>query len=168
MTDLNVGQGQCLISARLLVKPVRAAIELGALEDVLSTALRAVHHANRNGSDKDFIAIAFPTMRLGRNAMLPGHELELIGSPASLCQNCRDVVCLSRPKLARFSMNLEPPLRPMSGIVLVKSARRDGFAEAWPEQNAEASKWAKQSNPEAMIRNFSRYDMVRRSCMFVK
>jgi len=104
MTDLNVGQGQCKGSARLLVKPVRAAIELGALEDVLNSTLRAVHHANRNGSVEDFIAIAFPTMRLGRNAMLPGHELELIGSPASLANLLK---LESMSKLSRRGM-LEP------------------------------------------------------------
>ncbi|WP_417242684.1 hypothetical protein [Celeribacter sp.] len=84
MTDLNAGQGRCQATARLLIKPVRAAIELGAAQDVLVSALRAVHHANRHGSVEDFIAVAFPSMRLGRDTMLPGHELELIGSPASL------------------------------------------------------------------------------------
>lgn len=84
MTHLNIGQGQCLGTARLLIRPVRAAIELGAAEDVLSAALRAVHHANRHGKTDDFIAVAFPTMRMGREVMLPGHDLELIGSEASL------------------------------------------------------------------------------------
>lgn len=81
---MNSGQGQCQGTARLLIRPVRAAIELGAAEDVLYDALRAVHHANRHGSIKDFIAAAFPAMRMGREAMLPGHDLELIGSGASL------------------------------------------------------------------------------------
>lgn len=84
MSCLNTGQGRCPATARVLIRPVRAAIELGAAEDVLRDALRAVHHANRHGSTEDFIAVALPTMRMGREAMLPGHDLELIGSEASL------------------------------------------------------------------------------------
>lgn len=82
--SLNSGQGLCLAQARLLIRPVRAAIELGAGGDVLATALRAVHHANRQGSPEDFIAIALPQMRMGRAAMLPGDDLELLGSEVSL------------------------------------------------------------------------------------
>ena len=82
--SLNAGQGLCLAQARLLIRPVRAAIELGAGGDVLAAALRAVHHANRHGSPEDFIAVAFPQMRMGREAMLPGDDLELLGSEASL------------------------------------------------------------------------------------
>lgn len=84
MSALNAGQGQCQGSARLLIRPVRAVIELGAAGDVLNAALRAVHHANRRGSVEDFIAVAFPTMKMGRETMLPGNDLELIGSEASL------------------------------------------------------------------------------------
>lgn len=84
MTALNVGQGRCQATARVLIRPVRAAIELGAGEDVLNAALRAVHHANRHGKADDFIAVAFPAMRMGRDVILPGHDLELIGSPLSL------------------------------------------------------------------------------------
>ena len=84
MSDLNTGQGRCQGAARVLIRPVRAAIELGAAGDVLRNALRAVHHANRHGSTEDFIAAALPAMRMGRQAMLPGHDLDLIGSEASL------------------------------------------------------------------------------------
>lgn len=84
MSDVNSGQGLCQGTARLSIRPVRAAIELGAAEDVLYDALRAVHHANRHGSIEDFIAVALPAMRMGRETMLPGHDLELIGSEASL------------------------------------------------------------------------------------
>ncbi len=84
MSGLNEGKGQCPGIARLLVRPVKAVIELGAAGDVLSAALRAVHHANRTGSLEDFIAVALPTMRMGRETMLPGNDLELIGSEASL------------------------------------------------------------------------------------
>lgn len=84
MSGLNEGKGRCQATARLLIQPVKAVIELGAAEDVLTAALRAVHHANRNGSPEDFIAVALPTMRMGRKAMLPGNDLELIGSEASL------------------------------------------------------------------------------------
>ena len=81
---LNAGQGRCHGTSRLLVKPVQAVIELGASGDVLAKTLNAVHHANRHGAPDDFIAIALPAMRPGRNCMLPGHESELIGSESSL------------------------------------------------------------------------------------
>ena len=85
MSDgLNMGQGRCQSTARLLIAPVQAVIELGASGDVLTKALNAVHHANRHGSQEDFIAVALPTMRMGRNRMLPGHEIELIGSEISV------------------------------------------------------------------------------------
>ncbi len=82
--QLNEGRGRCHGTARLLVKPVQAVIALGAAHDVLTRALNAVHHANRHGSPEDFIAVALPQMRMGRNHMLPGHEIELIGSEVSL------------------------------------------------------------------------------------
>lgn len=81
---LNVGPGLCQATARLLVKPVRAVIELGAAPDVLARALAAVHHINRRGDVVDFIAVALPTRRPGRMHDLPGEEIELIGSEACL------------------------------------------------------------------------------------
>lgn len=105
MSGLNTGQGRCPATARVLIRPVRAAIELGAAEDVLRNALRAVHHANRHGSTEDFIAVALPTMRMGREAMLPGHDLELIGSEASL-SNLLSLEGVS--KIIRRGM-IEPP-----------------------------------------------------------
>lgn len=81
---LNNGRGRCEGSARLLIKPVRAVIELGALQDVVSATLNCVHHSNRTGRDDDFIAVALPQMHKGRDAMRPGHEVELIGSEAAL------------------------------------------------------------------------------------
>ncbi|MCL7466254.1 type I-F CRISPR-associated endoribonuclease Cas6/Csy4 [Phaeovulum sp. NW3] len=82
--DLNIGKGRCHGTARLLIKPVRAVIELGALQDVLSSTLNCVHHANRTGSIDDFIAVALPQMHKGREVMRLGHEIELIGSEDSL------------------------------------------------------------------------------------
>ncbi|WP_275791597.1 hypothetical protein [Pararhizobium gei] len=84
MSGLNEVKGRCRGTARLLIKPVRAVIELGAAQDVLAAALRAVHHANRHASPEDFIAVALPMMRMGRDTMLPGDEVELLGSDASL------------------------------------------------------------------------------------
>jgi len=81
---LNTGQGRCRGTATLLIKPVQAVIELGASNDVRSKVLNAVHHANRHGSADDFIAVALPCMRMGRNCMLPGHEIQLFGSGRSL------------------------------------------------------------------------------------
>lgn len=82
--QLNAGAGRCQGVARLLIKPPPAVIELGALGDVQTRVLHAVHQANRHGSTEDFIAVAFPTMRMGRDCMMPGHEIELIGSHSSL------------------------------------------------------------------------------------
>ena len=84
MADLKTGKGRCIGSARLLIKPVRAVIELGALQDVVTSTLNCVHHANRTGRDDDFIAVALPQMRKGREVMCLGHEIELIGSEVSL------------------------------------------------------------------------------------
>lgn len=85
MSDgLNTGQGRCRGTARLLIAPVKAVIELGASSDVLTKTLNVTHHANRHGSLDDFVAVALPMMRMGRNCMLPGHEIELIGSETSL------------------------------------------------------------------------------------
>lgn len=83
-SDLNAGKGRCHGTARLFVAPVHAVIELGASQDLLSKALSAVHHANRHADPDDFIAVALPGMRMGRNCMMAGHEIELIGSEASL------------------------------------------------------------------------------------
>ena len=82
--DLNSGSGRCLATERLIIRPLQAVIELGASMDVMAKVLNAVHHANRHGSSGDFIAIALPTMCMGFNCMLPGHEVELIGSKSSL------------------------------------------------------------------------------------
>lgn len=85
MTEfLNTGKGRCSGTARLLVQPVQTVIELGASGDVRAKLLNAVHHANRHGAADDFIAVALPAMRMGRNCILPGHDIDLIGSEASL------------------------------------------------------------------------------------
>ena len=84
MEILNEGKGRCHGTASLLIKPVKAVITLGASDDVLTGTLNAVHHANRHGSIDDFIAVALPAMHKGRDCMLPGHDIELIGSEASL------------------------------------------------------------------------------------
>lgn len=98
MTDaLNTGKGRCYGSARLLIKPMRAVVELGALQDVVVAALNCVHHANRTGHADDFIAVALPQMHKGRDTMRLGHEIELIGSEASLARlNAMDGVATLR------------------------------------------------------------------------
>lgn len=83
---LNTGKGRCKASARLLIKPMRAVIELGALQDVVAATLNCVHHANRTGDADDFIAVALPQMYKGRDIVRLGHEIELIGSEASLAR----------------------------------------------------------------------------------
>ena len=114
--DLNIGKGRCRGIARLLIKPVRAVIELGALQDVLSATLNCVHHANRTGGADDYIAVALPQMHKGRNVIRLGHEIELIGSEASLSR-----------------------LDEMDGIARLR--RRDmikaiGIGEAWIDEGA--------------------------------
>jgi len=96
--ELNQGSGRCLGTARLLVKAAQSVIELGASKDVLTKTINAVHHANRHAAIEDFIAIALPAMRMGRNCILPGHEIELVGSEASLSRllDSEGVRCLSR------------------------------------------------------------------------
>ena len=84
MSGLNIGKGLCPGTARLLIRPTRSAEELGAGPDVLLAALNAVHHLNRHARQDDFIAVALPGMREGRDGLLPGHEAELIGSPEAL------------------------------------------------------------------------------------
>ena len=81
---LNVGKGQCQGTAQLLVKPVKAVIELGAAPDFMKKILNAVHHANRQGAPDDFIAVALPTMRKKRDALIQGTEVELFGSTVAL------------------------------------------------------------------------------------
>ena len=84
MSGLNSGKGHCPGTARLLIRPTRSAEELGAGPDVLLAALNAVHHLNRHAAPDDFIAVALPGMREGREGLLPGHEAELIGSREAL------------------------------------------------------------------------------------
>lgn len=81
---LNEGKGRCQGSATLIIRPVRAVIELGALQDVISGALNCVHHGNRTGDCEDFIAVGLPEMHKGRNGMRSGHEVFLLGSDANL------------------------------------------------------------------------------------
>lgn len=81
---LNEGKGLCQGTATLIIRPVRAVIELGALQDVISGALNCVHHANRTGDSEDFIAVGLPEMHKGREGMRSGHEVFLLGSEASL------------------------------------------------------------------------------------
>lgn len=84
MSGLNSGQGRCRATAHLLIRPTISAIELGAGPDVITSAVKAAHHLNRHASPDDFVAIALTGMRRGREGVLPGHELELIGSPDAL------------------------------------------------------------------------------------
>jgi hypothetical protein len=86
MSGLNSGQGRCQGTARLLIRPTVSAIELGAGPDIITSAVKAVHHLNRHAPLDDFVAIALTGMRKGREGVLPGHELELIGSRDALTQ----------------------------------------------------------------------------------
>lgn len=84
MTTLETGAGLCHPTHQLSIRPTRAVIELGALADVIHTALNAVHHANRHGAPDDRIAVALPGMHVRRGVARPGSEVVLFGSQASL------------------------------------------------------------------------------------
>lgn len=84
MEQLEAGAGLCCATAFLSVRPVRVVIELGAVADVMHTALNAVHHANRHGAPDDRLAVALPGFHLHRGRARPGYEVVLFGSEASL------------------------------------------------------------------------------------
>ena len=81
---LNTGKGRCHGTARLLIQPMQSVIALGSGYDLILNVLNAVHHANRYGSTDDFIAVTFPAMKMGRNRMMSGFDIEMIGSNTSL------------------------------------------------------------------------------------
>lgn len=84
MITLNTGAGRCQPTRQLSVRPTQDVIELGALADVIHTALNAAHHANRNGDPDNRIAVALPDMHVRRGIARPGHEVVLFGSEAVL------------------------------------------------------------------------------------
>lgn len=84
--SLNAGQGLCPATACVLIKPVQAVIELGALPDVMNTALWAVHSANRTGPADDFIAVALPEMRTSWRGTQTGTSIVLTGSEQALAR----------------------------------------------------------------------------------
>ena len=84
MTTLNAGSGRCRPTHQLSIRPVQAVLELGAVADVLHTALNAAHHANRHGDPQDRIAVALPGLQVRRGTARPGHEIVLFGSGVAL------------------------------------------------------------------------------------
>lgn len=160
MSGLNTGQGQCLGTARVLIRPVRAAIELGAAEDVLRDALRAVHHANRHGSTEDFIAAALPAMRMGRETMLPGHDLELIGSEASLSVllTLEGVLRLTRRGMIETPEIGEVFLEPgMTGAAYIRDRSTEKHTPGWIRRNkARAERRGKPLGKEVKPREHDR------------
>ena len=82
--QIGSGPGRCPLEFFVSLRPVRAAIELGAGVDVMHAALNAAHHANRHGRSDDRLAVALPGLhcRLGRAR--PGHEVVVFGSEAAL------------------------------------------------------------------------------------
>lgn len=83
-TTLNSGAGHCRATHQLSIRPVQAVLELGALPDVIHTALNAAHHANRHGKPDDRIAVALPGMHIRRGVARPGQEVVLFGSDVVL------------------------------------------------------------------------------------
>jgi len=135
---LNAGKGRCKGKARLLLRPVQAVIELGASGDLLKKALNTVHHANRRGCIDDFIAVALPGMRMGRNCMLPGHEVELIGSEASLTGLTKldGVQMLIRRSMLRPLEIEEAFLDPgMVGAAYVRDRACEKYTQGWLRRN---------------------------------
>ncbi|MCY4463258.1 MAG: hypothetical protein OXC26_23085 [Albidovulum sp.] len=132
--SLNEGRGRCPGTARLVIRPVQAVIELGAGPDVLSRTLNAVHHANRRGPAEDFIAVALPQMRMGRNCMLPGHEIELIGSKISLMTllGLEGIVLLKRRGMLADTEIEEADVEPgMPGAAYVRDRAGEKRTPGW-------------------------------------
>ena len=148
--QLNEGKGRCHSTARLLIKPVQAVIELDAAHDVLTKALNAVHHANRHRSPEDFIAVALPQMRMGRNHMLPGHEIEMIGSEVSLLAfGFLDGMISLKRRGMLVDTQIEEVFAEsgMPGAAYVRDRAcekrtPDGFAAATPVPSGAESRWA--------------------------
>lgn len=84
MTTLNIGAGLCRPTHQLSIRPLQAVLELGALADVIHTALNAAHHANRHGHPDDRIAVALPDRHVHRGVARPGREVVVFGSAAAL------------------------------------------------------------------------------------
>lgn len=84
MTPLNAGRGLCQPTHQLSIRPVQAVLELGAVRDVIHTALNAAHHANRHGDPGQWIAVGLPGLHVRRGAAHPGHKVVLFGSEAAL------------------------------------------------------------------------------------
>lgn len=78
------GKGRCRAEAQLSIRASCAAVELGALSDVIHAVLNAAHHANRHGDPDDMLAVALPDLHLHRSLARPGREVVLFGSEASL------------------------------------------------------------------------------------
>ena len=142
MSTLNVGQGRCQGTARLLVRPVRAAIELGAAQDVVQAVCSAVHHCNRHGSVYDFLALAFPMMSAVRGRMSPGHEIEVVGSNDSLVALLRTE---GMAKLVRRGMvealEIDSPVLDVGdvGVAYVRDQRVAKGGQGWLRRRAERS-----------------------------
>ena len=135
---LNTGKGRCHGTTSLLLQPVQAVIELGASGDVLTKILTAVHHANRHGSPDDFIAVALTAMRKGRNCMLPGHDIELIGSEASLLGlTSLDWICslLRRGMLKPFEIQEKSLESGEVGAAYVRDRACEKHTEGWLRRN---------------------------------
>lgn len=142
MSALNVGQGRCQGTARLLVRPVRAVIELGASKDVVQAVCGAVHHCNRHGSVDDFLALAFPMMASVRGFVQAGHEIEILGSDASLAS------LLATEGMARLvrrgmvePLEVDQPIvgEGDMGVAYVRDQRADKGGPGWLRRRAARS-----------------------------
>ena len=136
--NLKEGKGRCQGTARLLVQPVQAVIELGAYKDVLVSVLNTVHHANRHGSIDDFIAVALPDMEPGRKWMQSGYRIELIGSESSLSILTGHERMLS---LTRRGMLQDLEIREVcvekeaSGAAYVRDRNHEKYTHGWLRRN---------------------------------
>lgn len=155
MSALNIGQGLCRGTARLLIKPHRAVIELGAAEDVLTKALNAVHHANRHAPSDDFIAVALPEMHKGRTGALPGHEIELIGSQDSLGGLLAlDGIAVLRRRGMLMDLQVEEVFfeAGMTGAAYVRNQSSVKETEGWIRRNKDRSVRRGSPLPEAGLK----------------
>lgn len=84
MDELQEGVGICTPSHMLVLRTAPEARELGAMPDVISGGLNAVHHANRQGASDERIAAALPGLRIVRGRAVPGSEIVLFGPAIAL------------------------------------------------------------------------------------
>jgi len=162
---LNSGLGTCRGSHRLLIRPVLAAISLGATPDVINGALKAIHRINRNGDPTDFIATALPLMGSYKGRMFTGYELEAVGSEQVLLQLLNaDVLKMMNRRGMLEPMMVKPVLVETGepGVAFVRNRHVEKLSPGWLRRTERhALKQGKTLGPKAFgKREYAKEDVV--------